>query len=503
MISTRSAQLDTDNAHCASLEPDGALMSGTIQFPSETRPTSSLATATSSPLAMVALLTLTGIYFIRPYEWVPGMIGFPLYQWVMIPSLLVFFGKWTKGLSFAALKEFPISACVVGLGAIVLASEVINNAAIDATWGFAKVFLFYLLLIGIVDSKTKLTIFLQGYAAVLCGLAGLIWANHYGLVHLEMGYSVDAAMAPVDNVRIEALGGANFDPNDTAVLMVSGILVAGHFATVARPLYLRPVWLAGAVAAARVLQLTDSRGGFLALLVGLAVYTVVRWGKKGIWLGAATVPLVAASMATERMTGIGSALREDTGQNRLQFWQSALVLFKQNPLLGSGPGGFMRHVGRAAHNTFLQAFAELGFVGGMLFLGAFVYAFLCMIRLAWTVARRRPYHDEDVEASDDESTPDGDESVLGGEQSPAVIPQAIPTAALVAALLAAYGMGILALNHLFGTETYLILGLATATAAVYHSSWRPLSSSLLVWGGAVSVAFIVASHVVARSMVRW
>jgi len=68
MISTRSAQLDTDNAHCASLEPDGALMSGTIQSPLETRPTSSLATATSSPLAMVALLTLTGIYFIRPYE---------------------------------------------------------------------------------------------------------------------------------------------------------------------------------------------------------------------------------------------------------------------------------------------------------------------------------------------------------------------------------------------------------------------------------------------------
>src|SRR5436309_16074204 len=51
-------------------------------------------------------------------------------------------------------------------------------------------------------------------------------------------------------------------------------------------------------------------------------------------------------------------------------------------------------MGTAAHTTFLQAFADAGFFGGCLFLGAFVVALwsLARIGLARTVPRDPPIH---------------------------------------------------------------------------------------------------------------
>ncbi|MFV2067832.1 MAG: O-antigen ligase family protein [Pirellulales bacterium] len=352
-------------------------------------------------------------------------------------------------------------------------SELFHAGKLDATIGFGKACLFYLLLVGILDSRKKLAIFLQSFAGILLFISLLIILNHHGVLAFDTGYAI-VPSAGIESVRVGALGWVNFYPNDTAALIVLGILTSLHYTTSARPYPLRALWLAAAVAMIYLARLTDSRGGFLALLIGLAVYVVARWGKKGVKLGLALLPLVAAQVATERMAGVGSAITEDTGQSRIQFWCDGLLFFKHHPILGIGPGGFMAHIGRAAHNTFIQAFAELGVVGGTLFLGAFAYGWWANYRLAKTF------------------------SAASSETHPVD-----PTIALVLSLLSAYGIAILGLNHIFATHTLLVLGLATVVPALHKARNLLPITTLLGRAFLLSTVFLISSQITARLLVRW
>ncbi|HBO43926.1 MAG TPA: hypothetical protein DD670_08345 [Planctomycetaceae bacterium] len=436
-------------------------------------------------MSLGLLILLTAVYFIRPSEWVPGLMGTSLYLWIMVAAMIVSAEKLVRSLSPESLRAYPVSACVAGLWVVTLVSELLNAGAWDAATGFGKASVFYFLMVGVVDSRTKLALFLQSFAGVLFFVALLIILNYHGVVATNMGYALaqtEDSTVGVSAVRVAAVGGATFDPNDTAALVVLGILTSLHYTTLARPRPLRAVWLAAAVPMVYVLQLTDSRGGFLALMTGLGVYVVARWGRKGVVAGLVLLPLVAAYVASERMAGIGSALRDDTGQNRIQFWCDGLLLFKRHFLLGTGPGGFVAHVGKAAHNTFVQAFAELGAAGGTLFLGAFAYGLWANYRLV------RPSNPEaEEEEGEDEDRPE----------------RADPTVALVLSLLSAYAVGILALNHLFATNTLLVLGLATVVTALNDSRNTLPGVTLLARACVLSAVFVVATHVTARLLVRW
>jgi O-antigen ligase len=66
-----------------------------------------------------------------------------------------------------------------------------------------------------------------------------------------------------------------------------------------------------------------------------------------------------------------------------------MMKFRGSPILGESPtitlaGTEPKELRWAyqqlAHNSYLQAFADLGFVGGMLFLGVFLFAFRAMAR---------------------------------------------------------------------------------------------------------------------------
>lgn len=438
-------------------------------------------------MAQLALFLLTAIYFIRPYEWVPGLIGVRLFLIVILPCLVIYFGAWTSQLSESSLRRSPISACVVGIFCIAFVSEMMNLFSLTATLDFAKSVMLYLLLTGLLITDQDLRKYLKGLAAVFFVQGLLIWLNHHGI--LAIGGEDALRMAGVyqtgSGVRLASLGGASFDPNDTAALMVLGSLLSLHFVLSTRSFLFRGIWLALALSDLYVLQLTDSRGGFLSFMVGAAVYIWSRWGKKGLLWGACLLPIVAAKLATARMAGIGSALIEDTGQSRMQFWTSALVMLKQNPIFGVGPEQFTSIVGKAAHNSFLQAFAELGFLGGTFFLGAFGYAFwtLFTMRHALVANAENP----DLENPDLES-PD---PVLRADLS------------LLLALIGAYGMAILALNHLYLMNTYVLLAAATVGIRNFASENEiPLTTWFLRFCG-LSVLFLLFSKLMVVLLVRW
>jgi hypothetical protein len=104
------------------------------------------------------------------------------------------------------------------------------------------------------------------------------------------------------------------------------------------------------------------------------------------------------SSADLGVSGAGNAhLGEVTSGGRVQFWEVALEAFGEKPVLGHGAGTFqfswnqdrpLAMVVHNAHSLYLQAFAELGIVGGLLTLGMVLFL-LGTGFMAWRAASGR------------------------------------------------------------------------------------------------------------------
>src|SRR5205807_1762810 len=138
-------------------------------------------------------------------------------------------------------------------------------------------------------------------------------------------------------------------------------------------------WLAPIGLFGYALSLTQSRGGFIALLGALLTLVWSRFGwRKAIPLAAILVP-VMFMLFDGRMTGLSAS--EGTGQERIQLWSEGFNFFREAPIFGIGMDEFTEEVRQPAHNSFVHCYAELGFFGGSLFFGAFFTAFWSLSRL--------------------------------------------------------------------------------------------------------------------------
>jgi O-antigen ligase len=185
--------------------------------------------------------------------------------------------------------------------------------------------------------------------------------------------------------------GGMLDPNDLASLLAMVLpfgIAIGIDSKRAGALKRYALW--GMVAGmAWILLLTGSRGGFVALFVGLAIMLARLNPKRSIifliLLGVAS-PLIWKATPVEiqeRLVSIGN-LEEDYNLTdefgRIATWKRGLGYIAEHPFTGLGWGNFQVAEGDrlaalgavgphyTAHNAYIQATAELGLLGGLLFL---------------------------------------------------------------------------------------------------------------------------------------
>lgn len=92
------------------------------------------------------------------------------------------------------------------------------------------------------------------------------------------------------------------------------------------------------------------------------------------------------------------------GSDRLHLWSSAIDYFKKHPVIGGGYGNWKLasipyekeftndlFVPYHSHNDFLEMFADLGFIGGLLYLGLFFLVFLFTLRI-WFNEQYKKYY---------------------------------------------------------------------------------------------------------------
>jgi O-antigen ligase len=117
---------------------------------------------------------------------------------------------------------------------------------------------------------------------------------------------------------------------------------------------------------------THSRGGVLGILAGGGAYAYSRYG------GSKTLPFIVAGMLGI-LAVIGGRQGDMSGggtaHDRLVAWGVGLATLFSEPLAiptGLGIGWYANEYRMMAHNSFVQAYVELGLFGGGVFLGMFV-----------------------------------------------------------------------------------------------------------------------------------
>lgn len=438
-------------------------------------------------MAYLLFILVNATFFIRPAEIVPALLRLPIYETLMVACLIAAHGSILEQLRPRFILSRPITACVLGLLPAVVFSDLAQFSS-DSIWyarhdgiSFLKIVLYYLLVVGLINSVARLRSFLfwiVGFTIVLTLLAVL---QFHGFIHIPSLSALErqefdpSVGAQVSFKQIRSTGLFN-DPNDLSLVLVMAMTITLYQLSDYRTNLSRLAWLAPLGLFGYAFALTRSRGGFLALLVGVLSLIQGRYGwKRTLPVALVAVPalfILFAGRQTDISTNAGTA------QSRLQLWSEGLYLFRHAPVFGIGYNNYAEEVGQVAHNSFIHCFTELGFVGGVLFLGAFYFAVSAMhqvgslgtVMLDRELSRMRPY---------------------------------------LMAMLIAYTTGLLSLSRSYVALTYMVLGLVSVYLHLArHYAYTPLPErrfdfKLLGQFAAVSLAFVMASYVFVRIFVRW
>jgi putative inorganic carbon (HCO3(-)) transporter len=268
------------------------------------------------------------------------------------------------------------------------------------------------------------------YALVACLLPIAFTAvrDRRDAVHVLGAIVLGATVAAISAIVIPpAPGSADFgratgtagDANELAAALLVGLAIAVAFAVNRH--FSPPLRVLAGVAAALCLTgilVSLSRGGLVGVAVALVIAVIVggRWRRRVLalcgLLAALAVgyfALFASVPAQERVLNVSGG----NGTGRLELWTVGLRMIEAHPLNGVGTGqfalssvhyllrpglfetgAFILSTPKVTHNTYLNVVAELGIVGGALFIAILLVCIGCLLL---AVKRVREAGDERME----------------------------------------------------------------------------------------------------------
>jgi O-antigen ligase len=397
-----------------------------------------------APLGFILFIATNGVLFIRPAEIVTELIGLPIYEVMIILSLVCSLPAIFQWLRDHSLMEQPIHLCVFGLlPALVLShlTHAMFGASLNAFWLYFKILIYYVQLVSLLTSLRRFRVFFFWLVMFVIVLTVLALLQYHEIIDFPalraklLEYQVDDATGFTHVlVRLRSTGIYN-DPNDLCLILVIAMSACLYFITDRTAGTARWAWLLPLLLFAYALALTKSRGGLFALLAGVMILFWSRFGWwKSILLSAAVMPVLLVFFAG-RQTQLNLDDREGSEQARIALWREGWEMFKQAPAFGVGQGEYMENAGQVAHNSFIHCFAELGFFGGTLFTGAWFVALTGLFRAS--AAYRK---------------------ILS--------PELLRLSPYLFTAVAAYVVGMLTLSRSYIVPTYMVLGLGAAYLGV-------------------------------------
>jgi len=397
----------------------------------------------TSPVSYVLLLGVVAITLVRPMDLLTSLNNLPLYQIVLAVALMANYVGIRDQLKIARLRQQPATVCVIGVYLAIVMSHVTHLFLAGATdISFVPVMLFYLMIISLVDSPGRLQQFLKFVACTGTAMVALCVLDHLsvievaGITHLSREIAQGGAS---QNWRMRGVGVFE-DPNDLATLVVFLATVCLWAHRAARSQGSRLLWLSALTILLVALVCTRSRGGLLAAAAAGSVLAYWRYGKTAV-LCTGTLGLILLPILSGRTVGISGS--DATAFDRVLLWREGMhAMMTRDFVFGIGAGLYEELDGLVAHNSFIHAFVELGFVGGCCFVGWFLFPALALYRV-----RRNRYQ-------------------CSSQQLKILFPY-------VAAFLAAWCVSLLSLSRCYAPSTILVVGTAAAYVSVLERQLNP------------------------------
>lgn len=337
-------------------------------------------------MSYVLTLAYVALLYVRPGELVPEWTGVPFVAATGVLAALA--AAWSLLLRPKAFADLPNDWCFLGFVAAATLSIPANGWVGGGYYTLLKLLpllLLYLLirvalrtqrqLRGFVLLLIVLTLF-QGVNGVVQYWTGAGFGD--STAYAERYERGDENLLGQTGVTIErrVRGTGIFgDPNDLAMSLVIVFPFLFSAVLTREPGMIRRLAALAALGLlVYALLLTQSRGGLVGLTALSTAYMYRRSGR--------VVPVVAAVVIAGLLLVAGSTrLRamdssEASAQGRIQAWSAGLQMLKSKPVLGVGYDAFTDHHELVAHNAFVHTFAELGLVGGFLFVGMFFWLFV-------------------------------------------------------------------------------------------------------------------------------
>jgi O-antigen ligase len=357
----------------------------------------------SHTVAFASFILLHAILFIRPGDMFIELAHVPLYLFALLTCTALSLPAIWRQLRPASLATNPITLCVLGIVVAAVLSNLVHLDFRDAyntgrdclTFG-----LYYFVLVGVVESPRRLRAYLMWvvfFIFTVCCLGLLI---HFGYIEVQAdavegiraqsyregqeGMIDDETGEELVLARLCGVGVYN-NPNDLSRILVVGIILCFYCLADRGHGLLRCLWALPIVFFTYALQLTYSRGGFLALVTGIFTLIMARFGRaRSLILATILLPLLLLLFAG-RSTSID--MSQGTGQDRLRLWRDSFAEMKNSPVCGIGYGNLDKAIGLVAHNSFIQCYAELGIFGGTMFAFSCYLALWGPYRLGWYLVR--------------------------------------------------------------------------------------------------------------------
>src|SRR5215469_9087637 len=319
--------------------------------------------------AYVGLILFMVVYFVRPEDWIPGLIGIPLAKITGILIFLAMFFPFLQIRWHMPQEIMFLTLLVAELWVAAFFSPVWRAGAASVMVDFSKILPLVFVMYAAVRSMTRLRwlFFVQAASVTTIAIASIISRQTIG-------------------GRLEGvLQGIYRDPNDLAVIIDLALPLCLALALTSGSFWKKLAWIAMMIAMIYAVFLTASRAGAIAFAVA-ALMCVWNLGVKRrrmslillipiivmvFWLYAGS-PLRARfeQGTTDPATRNESSAAYASSQSRLQLLIQSLKVTAQHPLLGVGPGNFeivsgMWHV---TPNTYTQMSAEGGVPAFLLYM---------------------------------------------------------------------------------------------------------------------------------------
>ncbi len=435
-------------------------------------------------LRFALFLLLNAVLFIRPSELIPGLEEAKLYEAAILLATVAAAGPLLRLLNPQRISSQPHLAFVFGLLAAVALSHLSHlkfSEALASGMKFAKVALYFLLVVVNLDTRQRFQVFLVSVGGMMMVQVGFGLAQFFGLADLPaFAAYAQREYDPVtgEMTVLPRLCGCGIfhDPNDLCVLLAVSSVLCLYVLWERRLGVGRFLAVGPLVVFVAAIPLTHSRGGLVALLAAFASLVVSAIGPvRGLLIfGVASAVLLGT--VGGRMTRFEVDNADDTSQHRIRAWSDGLLEFRSQPLFGIGHGTYPDLAGLCAHNSFVEAFTELGWFGGGCFVALFAYGLYALRRLrqqgefahVGSLCRFRPF-----------------------------------AVALVVSLAA----GLFSLSRIDVQPTYTVFGIVTAYLGLVEERVPglvpPLTPRMTLALAGVATVALVALNLFVVSMVRW